>query len=331
LTSHQSKTGLALIVLTLLTGCSPEPDSQSTPSPIDSHAATTQIQTPGAPELDQIGNATFSGLYQHPITLTDGRWEGEPYAAGGASRPPVGLIPGSYLIGDLDGDGAAEAVVMLWQSSGGSGVFSHLATFVWRNGEIVNTGVAPIGDRVQVRSARIDDEQIILDVIQQGPGDAACCPSQKATRHWSLSKDKLLEGQAQLEGQLTLADIDEKEWQLVQFDRNGPLPESVQVTLQIDGDRLAGRGPCNRYFAGVEAGNSPGEIKIGQSGATRMACPDPLMPLEQKYLKLLAGVNRYGFMMGKLALSWQSESKHGTMLFTLENQATKSNDADNPD
>jgi len=303
-------------ILTVLSSCSPDPESQLPLAPTDSpNTAQAHIQKPGAPELDKIGNTTFYGIYEHPITLIDGHWEGEPYAAGGASRPTVGLISNFYLTGDLDGDGSEEAVAMLWQSSGGSGVFSYLAVFAWRNGEIVNTGTASIGDRVQVRSTQIDGKQIIINVVQQGPDDAACCPSQKATRYWSMTKDKLQEGPAQIEGQMAITDIAEKEWQLIQFDHNEPLPESVLVTLLIEGNRLAGQAPCNRYFAGVEAGDGVGAINIGQAGATRMVCPDPLMSLEQRYFKLLSGVTRYSFVTGQLALSWQSADEQGTMFF----------------
>ena len=316
MTNHRVRIWIVLAVATVLTGCSPKPESQLASAPTDI-LDTAQIhdQTPGAPQLEEIANATLSGIYQQAITLIDGHWEGESYAAGGASRPSAGLITNSYLIGDLDGDDTEEAVVMLWQSSGGSGVFSYLAVFAWRNGEIVNTGTAPIGDRVQVRSAQIDGKQIIIDVIQQGPDDAACCPSQKATRYWSMIEGKLHEGAMEVDGLLSIADITGKEWQLVQLNRKETLPVSVHVTLQIEGDRLAGQAPCNRYFAEIEAGNGAGELKIGQSGATRMACPDPLMSLEQRYFKLLSGVTRYSFIMGHLALSWQSENEYGTMIF----------------
>ena len=48
------------------------------------------------------GNATYSGIYEHTITLRDGRWEGEPFIKGGASRPAVGLVEDFSLTGDLD-------------------------------------------------------------------------------------------------------------------------------------------------------------------------------------------------------------------------------------
>ena len=40
--------------------------------------------------------------------MRDGRWEGEPYAPGGASRPRAGVAGDLLLRGDLDGDGRDE-------------------------------------------------------------------------------------------------------------------------------------------------------------------------------------------------------------------------------
>jgi len=317
MTSHQVKSWFASVIFIVLIDYAPESKSQSITANNSPGTTPALIHKSTAPTLESISNGTFYNIYPQPITLNKGYWEGEPYVAGGASRPSVGLMNNAYLSGDLDKDGIEEAVVLLWQSTGGSGNFSYLAVFTELNGEASNISVAAIGDRVQIRSARIDDKQILLDVVQQGPNDAACCPSEKASRNWSLIDGELQEGSPEIEGLLSLADIANKEWQLVQLNRNEPLPQSVQVTLQIEGNRIAGKGPCNRYFAGVQAGDSAGEISIGQAGATKMACPAPLMPFEQKYLKLLSGVTRYSFMMGDLALSWQSENEYGTMIFKL--------------
>ena len=50
------------------------------------HAATP----PGAaPTLEQLANMTYKGIYEHAITLTNGRWEGKPFVAG---RPAVSAL-----------------------------------------------------------------------------------------------------------------------------------------------------------------------------------------------------------------------------------------------
>ena len=81
----------------------------------------------GAPTPSELAHATYSGVMNEPVTLISGRWEGEPYVDGGASRPAVGLVEHFILPGDLNGDGLDEAVTLLWESSGGSGNRLYLA------------------------------------------------------------------------------------------------------------------------------------------------------------------------------------------------------------
>jgi heat shock protein HslJ len=46
-----------------------------------------------------------------------------------------------------------------------------------------------------------------------------------------------------------------------------------------------------------------------------MACPEPAMAVEARFLQQLAGVNKFGFMIGQLALSYEIDGNHGVMLF----------------
>ena len=105
---------------------------------------------------NEFANARYQGIEGASVQLEDGRWEGEPYAPGGASRPAVGLVEHFVLNGDLDGDGEIEAVVLLWQSSGGSGTFDHVAVMKKVDGDWLNVATAPLGDRVQVRGGAIN-------------------------------------------------------------------------------------------------------------------------------------------------------------------------------
>lgn len=75
-------------------------------------------------------------------------------------------------------------------------------------------------------------------------------------------------------------------WRLVSL--NGALPESA-VTLRIDGARIEGRGPCNRYFAPVQAGGA-GLFRPGPVGATKMACDG--LAEEARYFDALSRVTR---------------------------------------
>jgi len=137
-----------------------------------------------SPTPVDVGNATVAGLLDDPVTLRDGRWEGEPYVIGGASRPTAGVIGDLSVVGDLDGDGANETVAFLWSATGGSGTRSYIAVFADRGRGVENRSTALIGDRVKLRDARIVEDRIEVDVTEHGPGDAMCCPSVQAMRVW---------------------------------------------------------------------------------------------------------------------------------------------------
>ncbi len=110
--------------------------------------------TSGAPTLAELRNTTYTGTEEGPVSLSNGHWEGNPYVEGGASRPTAGLVDNVYYTGDLDGDGAEEAVVILWRSGGGTDENTYVMVMARQSGEIKSTGAALIGDRVKLRSGR---------------------------------------------------------------------------------------------------------------------------------------------------------------------------------
>ena len=263
----------------------------------------------------QLANATYSGITNEPVALTDGRWEGEPYANGGASRPTAGLVDHFVLTGDLDNDGADEIAALLWESSGGSGTRLFLAIMGIRDGEFTNLATTPIGDRVQVQSGGIEDGLINLNVIRAGPEDGACCPTQKALVSWALSEDGLSLVADKPIGTLSLADLGGGEWALLELGRGQPLPEDVEISLVFQDDRVSGRSGCNNYFAGVTE-VVPGQIAFNGMGATRMACPEPVMDVERRYLNVLARASNYSFLGGRLVLGCDTDKGPQALVFT---------------
>ena len=268
-----------------------------------------------APSALELSSATYSGILNEPITLTDGRWEGEPYVEGGASRPTAGLIDQFILTGDLDGDGLDEAVALLWESSGGSGTRLFLAAMARGDDSVTNLSTTLIGDRVQVRSGAIDGGKVNLDVIRAGPEDAACCPTEKARVSWALSEDGLTQMDDESTGTLSLADLGGQEWVLVELGRDQYLPKDVEITLLVQDERVSGSSGCNKYFAGVMAPKA-GEFAFNGMGATRMACPEPLMDFERRYLSALAGARGYRFLAGHLAVNCETEDGLTVLLFS---------------
>ena len=269
---------------------------------------------PAAPSLEELASATFSGVDDRTVTLAKGRWQGEPFVKGGASRPGAGLVDNFALIGDLDGDDREETTVLLWQSSGGSGSRLYLAVAGRRHRNIVNLGTVLVGDRVQVRSGRIADGRIELDVVQAGPEDAMCCPSQLATRRWILGEGGLVEGEATITGTLSLESLWGPEWILSELGRGEPVPDATEIMISFHDDKVTGRGGCNRYFAAV-TGDAPGELVFSGMGATRMACPESAMDLERRYLNILAGASSYRFLGGRLVVGCDTDNGPIALIF----------------
>lgn len=142
---------------------------------------------------DELSNITIHGTDYEAVTLVDGTWEGEPWVEGGASRPRVGLARDFLLSGDIDGDGNSESVVLVWQSSGGSGTFNFIALMDQENGGWRNVATTPIGDRVRVQGGNISQGRLELDVIEHDDDDPACCPTREATRIYDAQLKPLTE------------------------------------------------------------------------------------------------------------------------------------------
>jgi len=143
--------------------------------------------------LEALQNASYQGIYDEPVQLTDGRYEGEPFVPGGASRPTVVLHPEVYAFGDLNGNGVDDAVVILIENSGGSGNFRYLAAVINEGGAPMNVATQFVGDREQAQTITIDGNEITLDMVAHGPDDPLCCPTQEATKRYQLRDDQLVE------------------------------------------------------------------------------------------------------------------------------------------
>jgi heat shock protein HslJ len=286
--------------------------------PMNNHGAAVVSSTPTLAELE---NLSYEGIDEAGtlVTLTDGEWQGQPYVDGGASRPSVGLVRDFRLTGDLSGNGADETVVLLWSNSGGSGTFDYIAV-VGRNesGAPLNLATAALGDRVKIRSATVNaGGMIIIDTVQTGPDDAACCPGQKFKRTFALEQGMLEEVSSKDQGRQSLADLAGIEWVLKQFDHQEALPDNVEVTLSFDADQISGKSACNRYSGSVTVNKTPGKLTVNMPMiSTMMACPSPADEIEQRYLNALQAVTQYSFLAGNLVLTWRKDDQFGTMIFT---------------
>jgi hypothetical protein len=166
------------------------------------------VQAGEAAAISRVDAQTldYQGLGDASVLLRDGRYEGPPFIPGAASRRVVSLLDDIWWSGDLDGDGDPEAIVVLVDAAGGSGSFVHLALLGRRDGRVVNLDTVLLGDRVRIRALRVEGALVVLEAVERGAGDPACCPSALTERIWSLDGDRLSGGAPSFTGHLSAAD-----------------------------------------------------------------------------------------------------------------------------
>ena len=104
----------------------------------------------------------------------------------------------------------------------------------------------------------------------------------------------------------------ESSWRVVEI-AGEPVAEGVVPTLAIDAEGgISGSGGCNRYFGSAEIDGE--QIDLGDIGATRMACPEPAMGEDQRYLQALDAVASWQLDADELTLA----DDDGTVLVRLE-------------
>jgi heat shock protein HslJ len=266
---------------------------------------------------EQVRNATVSGVYDRPVTLGDGRFEGPPFVEGGASRPTLAVIRDLVVFGNLDGAEGDEAAVLLAENSGGSGEMIYLSVIALRGGAPESVGTVAVGDRTRIVSCGVSGAEILMQVVEAGPGDPACCPTQVARKTYGLENGTLKMKRSEVEGILSLALIAGVEWTAVEIDGE-PVPDGARrPTAVVKDDRVAGFGGCNRYNASVRE-VSPGHIAVGPAAATKMACPEPQGRLEDRFFASLGKSTQYSFLAGRLALSGMDGETPRSILLARE-------------
>ncbi|WP_433388103.1 hypothetical protein [Micromonospora sp. KLBMP9576] len=106
------------------------------------------------------GKVRYRG-YAAPIRLADGRWSDRDGTTVQLQRP--------CAVGDLDGDGADDAIGVLMLDGGGTGRFFTLA--VWRgvDGEPVYQAQLDLGDRTPVQSISLQAGRAAVVYLTRSP------------------------------------------------------------------------------------------------------------------------------------------------------------------
>jgi heat shock protein HslJ len=262
---------------------------------------------PAAPSYaESMESLTYYGIFEEPVTLSEGRYEGEPYAPESALHPAVSLLPYLTFGGDLTGDGVDEAVTFLNANTGGTGNFLYLAVVAKEEPGLRNLATAFVGDRVQIRNGIVEPGRIVLEVVQAGPNDGMCCPTQLATREWTFENETLVEGETRDVRTMSLDALADSEWRLEWVRYNAPVPDFVEITLTYADGQFTGSGGCNRFSVAVEETDVPGYLRPGAVIATDMACDDPAMSTERQYFEALRGAIKFGFHHRQLTITYET-------------------------
>jgi len=248
------------------------------------------------PTLEELRRVTYGGSGDLPGAAT--------------------LVDDFFVVGDLEGDGTAEAVVLLASSPAGTGSWSTLAVVKRIGGRLFPIASAALGDRVQVRALRIEGGRLLASGVRAGPNDPACCAGELVEWAWALRDGRLEPLESRVTGRLSLDTLAGNTWVLRAWDLNERAPALPAVTLSFDSGRFTGSAGCNRYSAGASDGGTPGEFSVGPVAGTRMACPDAESAVEARFLQQLGAARRYAFRAGRLAItSTTADGLPKTMLF----------------
>ena len=172
---------LSVLACTLQSGLtvSPTPSITVRDTPIPALTATstlgmpTLLPTSSGWTMDMLRNGTYyAPVYGRTVTLKNGT-----YSENTSSGVYTVQVLDVHAIGDLNGDGVADAAIILVENDGGSGQFESVIAVYNSGGSAVQAGQAQLGDRVQVNSMDIASGVIHLNMLVQGPNDPMCCPT----------------------------------------------------------------------------------------------------------------------------------------------------------
>ncbi len=154
----------------------PAPPTEPPATPTEPAATPTEAPTTPAPALltaQQLRNAQYQlPQYNRTVTLADGLYE----SGSGADYVYAKMLD-QVAFGDLNGDGAEDAAVMLAENGGGSGTFVSVIVMLNQDGRPVQSSSALIDDRPLVESLSIENGQIVVGATIHGTNDPGCCPN----------------------------------------------------------------------------------------------------------------------------------------------------------
>jgi heat shock protein HslJ len=282
--------------------------------PADGAAASTQPAPEGL-SPQELANATYKSEWTQDGTapLVNGEYS-EQAAPGSATMTTVRLTD-NIAYGQLNNQ--AVAAVVLVTDPGGSGTFYDLAVVVNQNGTPTNVATTSLGDRVQINSSNVENNQIVVDMVQAGPDDPLCCPSQQVLKTFELQGDQPVEVSSQVTESESSPELVDTIWRWDQTLMNNDdafvpdNPNNYTVQFLPDGT-VSIQADCNRVGGSYTTDGSSITIETGPT--TLVACPPG--SLGDAFVSQLSGVAIYFFEGQNLFLDLKFDS--GTMRFSAQ-------------
>jgi hypothetical protein len=142
--------------------------------------------------MDELKSGEYRSEWsaKRKIKLNDGIYR-EKIAPESATELVIKLSD-KMAYGELNGDGAEDAAVILISDPGGSGTFYDLAAVVNSNGNPQHAASAFLGDRVKVEEVDISSGKIVVRMVIHKRNDPMCCPTLKVEQEYALQGDALV-------------------------------------------------------------------------------------------------------------------------------------------
>jgi heat shock protein HslJ len=229
-----------------------------------------------AETMDMLGNLAYSNtaLFTETVQLVNGAYT--TTVAPGAATVVYVELTDVVAAGEINGQPAYAAV--LASNGGGSGVFYDLAVVAEVDGAWTNVATTGLGDRVAINSLTIENNQVVVDMITQGPDDPMCCPTQQVVVAYELQDGQLVEVEpASADARSADAGIVGATWEWVESVYGDdttiatPVPSSYTLTLQPDGS-VALVVDCN--LGGGTYTLDGSALSLDVAVMTRVACPE---------------------------------------------------------
>jgi len=178
------------------------------------------------------------------VTLSHGEYR-EPAAPGSASNIIVRLSD-KGVFGLIQGK--ETGAVVLVTSTGGTGTFYDLALLSKEAEGWVNTDTFFLGDRVQVHSVEVENNDIVIAMTTHGSVDPMCCPTLEVKKRFAVQGNRLvISGEGAKTGKPQIAGT-VWEWMqtLYNDDRKVVPPDPKNYTVQFgEAGTLNVKADCN--------------------------------------------------------------------------------------